>query len=217
MELDLTKRLKGSDYNYLYVEECASTNTLANELVSGMAGALVADGLVVITDRQTLGRGQHGNRWFSEEGMNLTFSIIRYPKFLDAKDNFYLNVVASLAVHKAATLLGIRDLKVKWPNDLYHFDKKVCGILTECQLSGSTSNSAVIGIGVNVNQKDFTLPSASSLSLGLGHEVCRGDLLIDILRCFDALYSKLKQGHKKPLHEEYLSHQYQPGVVLQTC
>lgn len=204
------KKLKAAGYNYIYVEECASTNTLASEIITeNTAGHLTTDGLVVIANNQTAGRGQHGNRWQSQAGVNLTFSLIKHPSFLEVDKNFYLNVIASLAVVHAASSLGIRGLRVKWPNDVYYLDKKICGILTECQLSGNSVSSAVVGIGVNVNQTDFgQLPRASSIALALGGEVCRVELLVGILQGFDSLYSKLKDGYMAPLYEEYLSQQY---------
>ncbi|MBC7450901.1 MAG: biotin--[acetyl-CoA-carboxylase] ligase [Cytophagales bacterium] len=145
----------------LFLPSCHSTNTLAIEKVkSGDA----ANGLIIITHEQTSGRGQRGNTWLSEAGANLTLSVIYLPDTLKVRDAFYLNIIASLAI--ADTLqhfLPGKDIRVKWPNDVYCGEKKLCGILIENSIRQQFISSVVIGIGLNVNQHISGLPNAGSM------------------------------------------------------
>jgi birA, biotin-[acetyl-CoA-carboxylase] ligase region len=118
----------------------------------------------VIADYQTSGKGQRGNSWVSEEGMNLLFSFIIYPDFLVAKKQFYISKVVSLALKKTLDAYG-KDFSIKWPNDMYWKDKKICGTLIENDLLGAIIQKSIAGIGVNVNQKDFEEGAGNPVSL----------------------------------------------------
>lgn len=116
------------------------------------------DNLSVIAAKcQTHGRGQRGNPWFSGEGENLTFSMVL--KFsgssgMAAKDQFALSQAASLAVVAFLEENGIRAT-IKWPNDIYAGDSKICGMLIENTLAGAQIATSIVGIGLNLNQTAF--------------------------------------------------------------
>ena len=136
------------------------------------------EGSVVWADFQTAGRGQIGNVWESENGKNLTFSIVFYPSFLLAKHQFLISQIASLSVKETLDEF-ISGITVKWPNDVYWNDKKICGMLIENDLAGQYIYSSVIGIGININQAVFRgdAPNPVSLYQILGREVDIVDFL----------------------------------------
>src|SRR5690606_25093723 len=113
------------------------------------------EGTVIMAVDQYAGKGQQGTVWQSEPGKNLTFSLLLTPFFLSPKHQFRLTVAVSVALVRAlATLLGER-VAIKWPNDLYVGDRKIGGMLIENILQGPRWKSAIIGIGLNVNQTVF--------------------------------------------------------------
>lgn len=123
---------------------------------------------------QTAGRGQRGNRWLADKGENLTFSmLLKFGEdslpILKATDQFMITVAATLGVVSYLDSCGIEST-IKWPNDIYVRNRKVCGMLIENQLDGQYIASSVIGIGLNVNQKVFpsSLPNPTSMSFQTG-------------------------------------------------
>lgn len=187
--------------NIVFVPECHSTNTLAADLVEK---AEMADGSLVITAYQSAGRGQRGNTWLVEPDKNFTFSIILKPRFLSVKDQFYLNRFVSLGLTDYLQNYFGEEVKIKWPNDILICNKKVCGILIENQLSGVQLTQSIVGIGLNMNQKEFGVTTASSLSVLTGKEF---DLQIELEKLLSALegrYLQLKQNKLDKLTSEYL-------------
>ncbi|HZY79816.1 MAG TPA: biotin--[acetyl-CoA-carboxylase] ligase [Cyclobacteriaceae bacterium] len=181
--------------------ECPSTNTFAGELAqAGQA----PEGTVVITHHQTSGRGQRGNSWESGSGLNLTFSVVVYPVFLNAVQQFHLNKAVALAIHDVVCRHTAGTVKVKWPNDIMISNKKVCGILIENQLSGSQLSRAIIGIGLNVNQETFAVPTASSLSIHSGKSIDLAKLFDDLLQSLEWRYLQLKNNRLKELDDDYI-------------
>jgi BirA family biotin operon repressor/biotin-[acetyl-CoA-carboxylase] ligase len=121
---------------------------------------------VAYTYNQFKGKGQRGNKWMSEPGKNLAFSIKIYPKNIDIKDQFKINVIFSLLILNTLKALQIPDIKIKFPNDIMSGNKKICGILIELKVKGSEIDNIIIGFGLNVNQENFgELTNASSLKL----------------------------------------------------
>lgn len=153
---------------------------------------------------QTAGIGQRGNHWEAEPGMNLTFSLVLQPSFLPADQQFKLTEALSLAL--CDCLKGLRDLKVKWPNDIYVGGKKICGTLVSTRLVGNNIASAVCGIGLNVNQTVFPdwVPNPTSLALLTGMEYELETLLRQLLCCIEKRYNQLKSGNNP--EPEYLAH-----------
>ncbi len=181
-----------------------STNTYLKKL-SG--GGNAEDGLTVVTSLQTNGRGQMGTVWSSQEAKNLTFSVFKDVSFLNIKQHFYISMAVSLAVYEAVKSLGITKIKVKWPNDILSDDKKIAGILIENVIKLNVISGSVIGIGLNVNQTDFTgLPAASSLLLLSGHVNDLDEVLTIVLKQIDIHFNYLKEKQFKILKARYESH-----------
>lgn len=151
-----------SKHDIIWLENIDSTNNEAQRLISEL------DNLSVVSAMsQSGGRGQRGNTWQSEPGKNLLFSVVLRLQ-VQAYDQFVISQMASLAV---VDLLAEHDIeaRIKWPNDIYIGDKKVCGILIENAVSGKWLSHSTVGIGLNVNQRNFdvTLPNPSSMVLSL--------------------------------------------------
>lgn len=113
---------------------------------------------------QSEGKGQRGNKWESSRSMNLTFSILVRPVDLQANAQFVVSQIASLAVVEYLAAKGV-TAKIKWPNDIYVGDRKICGMLIENFLSGDKLSESIIGIGININQLQFSpeIPNPTSL------------------------------------------------------
>ena len=94
---------------------------------------------------QTDGQGCGGNSWESERGKNLLFSVLIHPSDIAANEQFQISMATALAICDALRDFGIGEARVKWPNDIYWRDRKLCGML----------------IGLNVNQTDFRFPQAA--------------------------------------------------------
>ena len=185
----------------LYVPQCHSTNTTANELLNKEE---LPDGTLIITGDQTKGRGQRGNVWESESGSNLTFTVVLKPLFLQPKDQFHLNIVISLGITDYLNNLFHRTALIKWPNDILFNLKKVGGILIENQISGNRLTTSLVGIGLNVNQEKFSSPRAASLRTFSGVSFSLDKELEDLLSYVESRYLQLKSGNSKVLMDIYL-------------
>ncbi len=188
--------------NLIFVPECHSTNSLLNDLNNQSD---LAEGTVVITDKQTAGRGQRGNSWEAAPGLNLTFSVLLKPRFVGAKDQFRLNMAISIAIATAIEKISITPVKLKWPNDIFLHGKKMGGILIENQIQGTSISAAVAGIGLNVNQRDFSISTATSMALASGSDHDLGAVFRLLLECIETEYLALKNGNVSLLKQKYLA------------
>lgn len=194
----------------IYLPECHSTNEEAQKRYrDGRAG----EGSIIITDRQTAGRGQRGNRWFSEPGMNLTFSLVLTPLFLDASEQFGLNMAVALGI-KDALSDYVSDVMVKWPNDIVHREwGKLGGILIENAVSGRGIEVSVVGVGLNINQLLFPFPHATSVALLAGAEVGKEEIFKVVITRIEKYFLLLKRGREKTLKSLYQHHLFRFGEV----
>lgn len=162
---------------------------------------------LLTADFQTAGHGQRGTVWEAEREQNLLFSFRFHPHFLPAARQFALSEALSLAIVRALRPLGM-EATVKWPNDIYVGQRKLCGMLLEHTLAGNAIATTLTGVGVNVNQTDFQgdAPNPVSLRQLLGHSTDRAALLGEILRHFEALYNNLSQDCADQVHADYLHH-----------
>jgi len=183
----------------VYLPSCHSTNDIASDLLARNR----PEGTVVITDRQTAGRGQRGNQWNAVPGENLTFSIVFRPKFLAISEAFGLNLFVSLALRDWAASYVAPQAEVKWPNDLYVGGKKMGGVLIENTLKGKQLQGSVIGIGVNINQMVFEGLRATSLRLLTGEVLELRSSLEKLLLCLERRYLQLKRQNWSGLWAEY--------------
>lgn len=139
----LRTRFVGRGERFFYQPEVTSTNTLAMRL----AHERPEEGLVVLADSQTAGKGRQGRRWVDMPGCNVLSSTLLRPLF----PPHLLVMVASLAVVEAIEQSCGIQAAIKWPNDVLIGDRKVCGILIETSHDAQGRLIAVLGIGVNVN------------------------------------------------------------------
>jgi BirA family transcriptional regulator, biotin operon repressor / biotin---[acetyl-CoA-carboxylase] ligase len=193
--------------NLVFVPECHSTNLLAHDL-SQMQNT--PEGTTVITNNQTAGRGQRGNSWEAEPGKNLTLSVILKPSFLLTKDQFFLNIFTSLAIHDLLVDKTNAIVRIKWPNDIIVDDKKISGILIENQIRGSQVSISVVGIGLNVNQTNFATDSATSLHHFRGM-VSLQELFEELSENIESRYLQLRAGNYQLLKQDYMSKLYWMG------
>lgn len=184
----------------------SSTNDYLKELVNGNEQE---EGKVVIAENQVDGRGQGANKWESESGKNLTFSLLLKPTFIEAGDMFLISKAVSLGIVTCLNEMA-NDFTIKWPNDIYWQDKKVCGILIENQLLGCCLSYSFIGVGVNVNQKAFISDAPNPISLCeiVGEEIDLDTCLEKLLTSINSYYEKLRNDDSSKLSSEYFKYLY---------
>lgn len=190
----------------LFLPQCHSTNDIAMSLVNN---GHASEGMVVMTDRQTAGKGQRGNSWETEPEKNLTYSVILKPDFVSALSAFDLHLVVSLAISDFLKRELGDEVKVKWPNDIYFGEKKLCGILIENTVRGANIDYSVIGIGLNVNQQQFELPKATSMRISANREFSLDVVAEEIILGVEKRYEELKSG--EDLWSDYLSRLFRIG------
>lgn len=183
------------------VDEIDSTN---NYMKSLLLKQKVKEGTIISADFQTGGRGQRGNGWMSENGKNLLFSIVLYPDAVKANEQFLISQVVSLAV--ADFLRKYTDgITIKWPNDIYWRENKICGILIENAIEGDKIKESVCGIGINLNQESFddSLPNPVSLKQITGEYYKQSIMLGEVRELLFSYYEQLRRGEMQIIAENY--------------
>ncbi len=191
--------------NLVALKEVDSTNTFLKNLLSNSTP--VPEGTVIMAESQYAGRGQQQNRWNSEPGKNLTFSLLLQPVFLSPLNQFYLTQVISLGVAETLNIIAGGGISIKWPNDIYYNDKKLGGILIENILQGSQIKYAVVGIGLNVNQQEFPqwVPNPVSLRQILHKDYDLRLLLSHLCSRIEGWYLRLKASKLADISAAYLA------------
>ena len=195
--------------NLIKLSAVDSTNNFLKNLVSNSEP--LAEGTVIMAEDQYAGRGQQENIWHAEPGKNLTFSVLLRPTFLPLNKQFLLNMVVSIAINKVLSRYVAASISIKWPNDIYYKDKKLGGILIENTLMGSAIKTAVIGIGLNVNQQLFAdelKQKATSIAQILQEDVNLDGLLSEICAELESQYLQLRAGHDTVLKQNYVDKLY---------
>jgi len=184
-----------------------STNAYAKNLIGEKRPP---EGTLITSAEQTAGKGQAGSQWQAEPGQNLTASYILYPTFLSADKQFFLNMAVSLAVRELCEEITGHEIRIKWPNDIYHRKKKLAGILIENTISGSQLSSSVIGIGLNINQTNFdpALPNPTSVKLITGHEYPIESAIGKLNSYIEKYYLQLRHLHFNFLDKGYTVNLY---------
>ena len=178
-----------------------STNAYLRQLGNEEA---LKDYTIVTAKYQSMGRGQMGTVWQSQDGKNLMFSVFKNVSFLPSDNVFYLSIVSALAIIRTLKAFNIPKLKVKWPNDILSEDKKVCGVLIENVFNNNKLKGTIIGIGLNVNQTEFdNLPQASSLLLISGKVHDLDELLVSMITNLKHYFSLLKNDKYEVLLYKY--------------
>lgn len=185
-----------------YFAETDSTNLQAR--LAAEDGA--PHGLLFVAESQTAGRGRRGRNWSSEAEGNLYFSLLLKPDF-GAQIASMVTLVMGLAVAETIRECCNADARIKWPNDVVVNGKKVCGILTELGLKGTAIDYLVVGVGINVGQREFApeiADTATGLAAECGEEVNREVLLASVLYRFESLYEAfVRRGGLQELRERY--------------
>ena len=189
---------------FIHLNETHSTNSYLRELI--MREKEQPEGTVVITDYQTAGRGQKGNSWESERGKNLTFSILLHPNHIPPGKQFILSQLISIAIVGVLKKYD-RHFTIKWPNDIYWKEKKIAGMLIEVDLTGSSLSNAIIGIGININQRHFKsdAPNPVSLTQITGKEHNLSELLEKILDSIVDEYNKYTPDNEEEIRQKYMA------------
>ena len=189
----------------------ASTNSFLKDLSTSSA---LENGTVVLTQEQTKGRGQQDSKWVSEPHKNLTFSTFILLNDVKIAHRRYLNFAISIAIYTVLFNKKIPKLSIKWPNDILSANKKICGILIENSFFGDKIKSAIVGIGLNVNQEIFpnSLPNATSLKLETSMESDLDILLNEILIEFQNKIKLLESKYFHLLEKQYLEVLYKKNI-----
>jgi len=188
-----------------FLPSCHSTNEIASVL---LADKKQLNGTVIYTDYQSKGKGQRGNFWESKDGENILISIILETKFVAPSDFFDLTIITSLAIHDLLKDYLKGDIKIKWPNDLMYRNKKIGGILIENYIKQNEIAWCIVGIGLNINQKEFHEKKAISLAKICGQSFDREELIGLLLQKVEAKYFQLQKGKINSLRKEYLTSLY---------
>lgn len=182
-------------HSFCYFKELKSTNTYLKKLPAEE----VEQGMICFTDNQTGGRGQYERKWESEEGQNLTFSLVFLPS--SARRFHVLTLACALALVEYLNEFMDDDSCscIKWPNDVLVHEKKVAGLLTESVFSGNKFDRLVIGIGINLNQQSFSQEienTATSLLLETGQQIGREDFFCNLLSRIEYRYNLWQRQQK---------------------
>ena len=180
-----------------YLERIDSTNNYAKEFIEELD-----DFECVFTLNQFKGRGRTGHEWISEPFKNIAFSLVIKDDEIIKKFNL-ISILASLVVADYLELLGATNVKIKWPNDVYVNDKKICGILLE----GNLPKYIILGIGINVNQEFFGELEATSIKNELNFEIDPKLVVVDIVDALKYRIGELKDDLGE-LVEEYCQKDY---------
>lgn len=188
--------------NLYFYETIGSTNTQARQFAENGE----PHGTVVWADEQTAGKGRRGRSWQGPANSNLYFSLVLRPE-LKADKASMLTLVMAMSVARAVREVSGLKAGIKWPNDIVVNKKKICGILTEMTMDASRIGYVVIGVGINVNQREFPeeiRETAGSLSLESGREFSREKLIEKVLQFFEKDYDAfLKAGDMSFLMQDY--------------
>ena len=198
-----------------FARETDSTNLWIKRLAKEGA----PEGTLALAEFQSAGRGRLGRSWEVPEGTSVMMSILLRPKF-EPQYAPMLTLVMGMAVAKAVKKFGF-DVSIKWPNDVVVSHKKICGILTEMGVRDGKIDYAVIGVGINVNIKEFPeemADKATSLYLESGREFDRSQIPGLVMEAFEKYYEKFAAtcdlSGLKEEYESILANYNQPVRVL---
>ena len=181
--------------NILHLPIVDSTNNYAMALIENRAAA---DGLTIVTDEQSEGKGRHGNQWLSTKCENVTLSHILNMSWLPLKRQFELSAAISLAICEFLQRKTSEKVFIKWPNDIFINDSKAAGILIENKIQGTLWQWAVVGVGCNINQVDFAglnNISVTSLKKITGVNYRMEEIIAELRIALIEKVNDLKQDH----------------------
>ncbi len=189
-------------FNFIKLTTCHSTNELISEKRKIND---VWHGDFYLTDEQTAGKGQRGNVWEAEPFKNITGSfLLEHPDF-SIENQFRLTQLISLSIQHTLSKY-LKNVKIKWPNDIYVGDKKIAGILIENFIKGNSIYQSIVGIGLNVNQEQFMFERATSIYIESGEFLEINQILKDLESSFNLYWPLFVNQEWGILHHLYLSH-----------
>ncbi len=198
----LTTQRMGKEIRYF--SQIDSTNQYAKRIAEEGA----PDGTLIIADEQTAGKGRSGRHWVTPPGEAIAFTLILRPKLATDRISMVTLVMGLAVVHAVNALYGLHA-GIKWPNDAVSGGRKLCGILTEMSAEISEVHYIVIGVGINANLTQFPeeiRSIATSLKLETGHDVNRAELIAQVMKEFERLYTMFENaGDLRDLKDEYNS------------
>ena len=186
-----------------------------NEFLKGLSNKQELDNFtVVITEKQTKGKGQMGSVWDSEGGKNLIVSVFIKDPLLKVDQIYNLNIAIAVAVVNVLESYNIPQLSIKWPNDIMSYNFKIGGILIENSLKSDGTISSVVGLGLNINQTNFeNLPKASSLAVICKSQFDKEQLLFDIIEKVKQNIDLVKE-HPEVLWLKYADKLFKKGIPM---
>ena len=185
----------------IWLDETTSTNSYLAELCDTQTCPELTS---VYTAYQSAGRGQRGNSWESEAGPTCCSVSSFIRNFLEARRQFLLSQITALALQEVLSLYT-EDIRIKWPNDIYWKDKKICGTLIENDLTGIHISRSISGTGVNLNQERFIsdAPNPVSLFQITGQRYDRKEILHQLMERVAHYYTLLKNGETELIASRY--------------
>lgn len=195
-EIDAEMDTKYIGRNSYFYNVIGSTNTEAKRLAEEGA----CDGTLLVADAQTAGKGRRGREWISPAGANIYLTLLLKPEFQPDKAPM-LTLLMALAIAEgikryAEDIEKVKDIGIKWPNDIVINGKKVCGILTEMGVEQDYIQYVVIGAGINVKKQEFSSEIAEraiSLEDEFGAVFSRSRLVGYIMKAFEKHYDRFKK------------------------
>lgn len=209
MEDKVTKRYRVSGFEVIEYEVLDSTNTRAERMTLDE----LQDKQVILTWRQTQGRGQAANKWECAPFKNIAMTIVFRPRHLEAGKQFAVSMAIALGCLDFVNR-RVKGGTVKWPNDIYVGDRKIAGILIEHRVAAGCVQSSLCGIGLNVNQSEFLsdAPNPVSLLQLTGRELSLEGALEELLECIGQRYAYLNDYAS--LERDFLKNMYRSEGVF---
>jgi BirA family transcriptional regulator, biotin operon repressor / biotin---[acetyl-CoA-carboxylase] ligase len=186
---------------FIILDEIDSTNHFLHDYDDDKDYRII----VALSNYQTSGRGQGSNSWESEKYKNLTFSFLIHPTYVAPNIQFVISMAISMAI-KDCLDNYFDDVSIKWPNDIYYRDMKICGILIENNLCGSSIKDSVLGVGININQQKFVSDAPNPVSMWniLGKKTDTEEILNKVIENFSEYMDQMEQGDFDEIRHNYL-------------
>jgi len=201
--------------NIIKLDAIDSTNDYLKSLLTNK---YVDDYTVITAKFQKNGKGQMGAVWESEVSKNLMCSVYLSNSIIKLTDQFIINILVCLAIKKSLNKFNVPQLSVKWPNDIMSGKTKICGVLIENIIKNNSIQDIIIGIGLNVNQTEFTnLPNAISLKMINGKNYNIDEIISEIINDIKFYYKLLENGKQLELYKQYKNSLYRinkPSMFL---
>ncbi len=186
-----------------------SVDSSNNYAMAKVYAHLAGHGAVYFAMEQTAGKGQMGKQWLTDEGNNIMLSVVIKPTWLMVGQQFQLSAAVALACVDLFADYAGEETRIKWPNDLYWQNRKAGGILIENVVQADDWKTAIVGIGINVNQTKFddNLPNPVSLKQITGKEFDPIELAKELCVCLQERYEQLRHGFDE-VYDAYCNHLY---------